>query len=313
MDRQLLLAKKETIYGTDAAPAAAQTLWAEQVNFAPAEGTRVTPDPAKPGVGPVADHTFGQYVTLGFQIPLIGSGTPGVAPKWGGIMKACGWTETVVEDTSVTYALMADPKAADSQTLKWRDGNRRIHLVKGWRGRVGLALTAGQRPMLVINGKGLHTVVTEAVADLAHADADFTGWLDAKPVASGTTTFALDSVTGLGIRELSFDQSDNVRFLDVPEQENVELIGARTFNAQLKTTTPGPTTLNYEQHWVDGDVVTWSMVHDSTPGNIATINGRCQILAPSYSRDNGDDVAAMNLKLVPSSLTTDDDLVIVLT
>jgi hypothetical protein len=309
MDRQLLLIKKEVTYGTDPTAAATNTIWAEDVEFKPSEGSRVTPNPAKPGVGPVADHVFGQYVDLAFKIPLIGSADPGEAPKWGPLMKACGWGETVVADTSVTYALMANPRAADSITAKWRDGNRRLHLAKGGRGRVGLQLSAGQRPMLVFNMKLLHTVVSQAGADLAHADADFSDWLDAKPVASGTTTFSLDSVSGLGLRELSFNQSDNVRFIDVPEQKNVELLGERTFTGNLKTTTPQPNTLNYEQLWVDGEVVTWSMVHDSN----VTINGRSQILAPAYSRDNGDDVVTAGLKLVPSSLTTDDDLAIVLT
>lgn len=312
MDLQLLLAKTEVTYGTDPVAVAANTILAEEPTFQ-LQGTRVTPAVAKPGVGPVADHTYGEHVVLGFKIPLVGGGVEGEAPLWGPIMLACGWDETIVADTSVTYSLAPNPKLADSMTMKWRDGNRRVHLVKGWRGRVGLELSAGKRPMLVFMGKGLHTVVTTAAAELAQADADFTGWNDCKPVASGTTTFALGGVTGLGIRELNFDQSDNVKFIDVPEQENVRLLGERAFTGKIKTTTPLPSTLNYEQKWVDGSVVTFAMVHGSTAGLIATINGRTQLIQPDYSREEGDDVASMDTKLVPSSLTTDDDLAIVLT
>lgn len=312
MDRQLLLAKKETTYGTDAVAAAIDTIWAEGVDFK-LTGQRVTPDPSKPGVGPVADHTYGEHCLVSFKIPLVGSGAAGTAPKWGPIMKACGWGETVVAATSVTYGLMANPRLADSLTLQWRDGNRRSHKVRGFRGRVGLELTAGQRPMLVITGKGLHEDVITAGAELAHADANFTGWLDSKPVAQGTTTFTLAGVSGLGLRELGFEQSDNVRFIDVPEQENVELVGERSFTGRLKITTPLASALNTETKWKAGAVDVWSMIHTMGAGKIVTINGRSQIIEPSYARENGDDVLSAGLKLVPSSLITDDDLSIVLT
>lgn len=313
MDRQLLLAKQEVTYGVDSTTAATNAIYAEDIQYRLA-GQRVTPNPAKPGVGPVADHTYGEHAEVTFKVPLAGSGVAGTAPKWGPLMKASGWGETLVADTSVTYALLADPlTASTSMTLKWRDGNRRVHLVTGFRASVSFELSAGQRPMLVFSGKGLHTVVSTAGAVLAHADADFTGWLDAKPVASGTTTFAYGGVSGLGLRELSFQQSDNVKFVDLPEQENVRHLGERVFTGSLKITCPLPSTLNLETKWVAGTVDTWSMVHGGTAGNICTVNGRSQLIDPMYERQDGDDVAGANLKLVPSSLTTDNDLALVLT
>jgi len=312
MDRQLLLGAAEVTYGTAVATTSAASIWAEDVDFKPT-GQRVTPNPAKPGVGPVADHTYGEHVTLSFKVPLVGSGVAGTAPKWGPTIKACGFSETVVAVTSVTYALRADPENSPSMTFRWRDGNKRLHLVKGWRGKVDFQLTAGQRPMLVFTGKGLHTDVAEAAGALAHADADFTGWIDAKPVASGTTTFAYAGVSGLGLREMNFQSSDNVKFVDLPEQENVRLLGERAFTGSLKITNPLPSVLNLETKWRQGTVDVWSMVHDSVAGRIATINGRCQLIDPTYAREEGDDVASANTKLVPSTLVADDDLAIVLT
>lgn len=311
MYRQLLIAKKETAYGTDAGPLAANTVWAENVSWK-VTGQRVSPNPAKPGVGPVQDWTYGEHVEMSFEIPLNGSGTPGTPPNWGFLMKACGWAETVVAATSVTYPLAFDPLAADSLTLVWRDGNRRLHKVLGFRGRVGLKLNAGERPMLVFTGKGLHVDVTTGAA-LAQADAVFTNWKDARPVAQGTTTFSLNSITGLGVRAFSIDQSDNVKFVDVPEQENVELRGERIFTGQGKITTPLASTLNLETLWKAATVVPYSVVHGSTPGQIVAVNGRGQVVDPSYAIENDFDVASFNLKHVPSSLVTDDDLAIVLT
>ncbi|MEW5687421.1 MAG: hypothetical protein AB1942_21095 [Pseudomonadota bacterium] len=315
MDRQLLLAKQEVTYGVDPTTAAIDTIWAENVTYEPT-GQRVTPKVAKPGSGAMADHTYGEHAVVSFEIPLAGSGVAGTAPKWGKILKACGWGETIVALTSVAYAPLADMTAAPSLTLRWRDGNRRVHLVTGWRGKVDLSLSAGQRPMLKFTGKGLHSLPTTAGAALAHADANFGGWLDSKPVSNGTTTFSFAGVSDLGIREFSLTQTDNPNFIDVPGQELVRLLGERVFTGSTKITTPLISTLSMEAKWVEGAVEAFSVVHGTVAGNICTVNGRTQIIDPRYARENagqgggegGDDVCSANLKCVPSSLTTDDEL-----
>lgn len=321
MDRQLLLAKQEVTYGLDPVAAAADTIWAENVRYEPT-GQRVTPDPAKPGVGAVADHTYGEYAMVSFEVPLVGSGTAGVAPKWGKLILASGWGETIVPDTSVTYGLLADPLTdSESLTLVWRDGNRRTHKVTGFRANASLRLSAGQRPMIAFTGKGIHSDVTEAIAPLAHADANFAGWLDSKPVANGATTFSFAGVDDLGIREFTVDQNDTVNFIDVPGQELVRHLGRREFTGQFKITCPLPSVLNLETKWRTGAVEAWSMVHDTAPGRIVTVNGRSQLIDPRYARENagqgggqgGDDVASASHRCVPSSLVADDELALVLT
>ena len=316
MDRQLLIAKKEVTYGTDVIPAAVDTVWAEDVTFKPT-GQRVTPNPAKPGVGPVADHTYGEHAAFSFKIPLAASGTLGVAPAFGPILKACGWDEAisaVVGSESVTYSLMANPVACDSLSILWREA-RRAHKMLGWRGRASVELGAGNRPMLACNGIGLFIPVV-AAAELVHADANFAAWKDAKPVSNGTTTMSFGGFSDLGVREFSFEQSDNVVFVDVPGQENVTLAGERTFTGKMKVTTPPIGTLNLEALWSAGTVSPFSLTHGvlQGAGNIVTVSGRAQVSdAPEYARDRGVDTTSCSLKLVPSSLTTDDDLVIVLT
>lgn len=317
MERQLLLAKVEATYGTDAAPLAVNSVWAEGVDYKPT-GERVTPDPAKPGVGPVADHTYGEHAVISWRIPLAASGEPGVPPAWGFMMEALGWIETIDAtegDESVTYSLMPNPTAgAKSLTLMWRDA-KRAHKVLGFRGRAGVELTPGQRPMLVITGKGIYVPVA-AGAELTHADANFAEWLDAKPVANGTTAMSFAGIANLGIREFSFEQSDNVVFTDLPGQEQVELAGARTFTGNMKVSTPEVGTLSLEGKWSNGDVEEFSVSHGLAQGagHIVTVNGRAQVSdAPTYARENGQDTAANPLKLVPSSLTTDDDLAIICT
>lgn len=309
MDRQLLLFKKEVTYGTDPGPVAANTLMAEAVKFA-LKGTKVTSDPSKPGVGGTPSQVYGEHAEITFEIPLAASGTAGTAPKWGPLALAAGWSQTLVAVTSATYALLDDPSASDSGTIIWRDA-KRTHKMLGCRGRMGIKAQAGQRPMLTFTFKGLYVPVTAGAA-LVAADATFTGWNDAKPIAQGRTTFSFGGVA-MPLRELTAEPSDNVIFTDLPHQENVQLLGERAYTGKIKATQPAIGTFNPETAWISRAQLTATLVHETVGGSIVTVTGQGQVGEPSYSRDSGEDVFEQSLDLLGSTLALSDDLIIVLT
>lgn len=309
MNRQALFAKKETTYGTAAALTAADVIHAENVRYTP-KGETVKGDPAKPGFGSIPGVVYGEHGELTFDVPLAGSGTAGVAPKWGVFMKAVGWTETVVADASVTYALGLPP-LADSLTFRWRDA-KRTHVLTGARGRVSLKVTKGQRLMLSFLFRGLHADPTASAAPTP-ADVTWTGWNDSLPVQQGRTTFSLDGVP-MTLRDLSIEAADNVRFTDVPHQENVELLGDIALSGKVKAGTPDLAVFNPETKWRTNAIVVGALVHEvGSPGRIVTINTRGQMGSPAYSRDDDQDVFESDFALVGSNLGTSDDIAIVLT
>lgn len=309
-DRQLLLAKQEVTPGTDAAPAAVDTVWVENVRFKP-EGSMVRGKPATPGQGQVAGHMVGQHGTVEFDVPLAASGTAGTAPKWGVLAKACGNAETVVAVTSVTYAPMADTSAAPSLTLQWNEG-RRKHVLTFSRGVMTLKGKAGDRPMLHFKFKGVITEVTTRAA-LVAGDADWTGWNDAKPWVQGRTvlTFAGQE---LPLYEFSLDHNDRAKFTDVPGQENVLLVGPREVSGSIKAGTPLPSTLNLETLANADTVSTLSIAHMvGQAGKIVTINARFQNELPDYVDEGGEDAFTAALGIIPSVVGGADDYSIVLT
>lgn len=308
-DRQLLLVKKEVTYGTAVVLAAADTIWAEGVRYTP-KGTKVESDPAKPGVGGTPSQVYGEHAEITFEVPLSASGTAGTAPKWGPLIKACGLGETVVPTTSVTYRLLDDPSASDSLTIGWREANRSHQLI-GARGKVGLKFAKGGRPMLVFTFRGLHQTVA-AGASLVAADANFTGWVDARPVAQGRTTFSL-SGQALPLRDLTLDANDNIKFVDLPHQENVRLLGPRSISGRVKCSMPPVATYNPETPWLSRANVAFSLVHNTTAGSIITVTGQGQMGEPSYARDDGDDTFEQAYDLIGSTLAASDDLIIALT
>lgn len=305
----LILAKKEVTYGLDPVPTATNVIWAENVRHR-LLGERVRGDPYKPGVAPVPGEIYGEAAEVVFEVPLAASGTAGTAPKWGPLPQACSFTETVVAVTSVTYARRPDPQASDSLTLIYRC-DRRSHKLTGARGRMGLKLVAGQRPMLTFTFVGLHTDVTTAARPV-QGDATWTGWVDSKPISKDRTTFSFNAVS-LAMRELTMEPSDNIVFNDLPNQENVQLLGALAFTGRLRASTPLPSALNLEALWKAGTILTTSLVHGATGGQIVTVNLKGQIDQPEYGEDRGEDVFTAPYGLNPSAIQLDDDISIVLT
>lgn len=63
----------------------------------------------------------GQLAALQFAVELKGSGTPGVPPIVGRALRACGFAETIVVGTSVSYALVNE--SLEQVTLWAKDGS----------------------------------------------------------------------------------------------------------------------------------------------------------------------------------------------
>ena len=139
-----LLAKTEVTYGTDPVPTGtANAMLSKGVTIAPHLGNRATRDLARSTFGAQSEINTGPYVTVSFGIEYAGSGTAGTAPKWGPLLLACGFSETVSAGVSVTYATVST--ALKPVTLYfYMDGQQ--HKVIGARGNVSFNLSRGQIP-----------------------------------------------------------------------------------------------------------------------------------------------------------------------
>lgn len=99
-----------------------------------------------------------QMATLSFKVEVRGSGAAGTAPALGKLLKACGFGETVVASTSVTYA----PTSASISSLTialYRDGIKKQ--MRGARGNVKYVGKAGEPGMLEFEFKGVYDGVSD--------------------------------------------------------------------------------------------------------------------------------------------------------
>jgi len=92
--KQLILVKSESTYGTDSSPAGTDALLVRSIDVTPLEADVVSRELIRPYLGN-SDQLLAQArVSISFQVELAGSGTGATAPRFGGLLKACGMAET---------------------------------------------------------------------------------------------------------------------------------------------------------------------------------------------------------------------------
>ena len=151
--KRLILIEEESTYGTDASPDGADAVLVRDLSIVPQQSDVVSRDLIRPYLGASEQLLANTRVECTFSVELAGSGTAGVAPRYGKALKACGFEETIVTDTSVTY----DPRSADfdSVTIHYNiDGVR--HKVTGARGTFSITANVGEIPTIDFTMTGIY-------------------------------------------------------------------------------------------------------------------------------------------------------------
>ncbi|MBZ4022197.1 hypothetical protein CKO11_06970 [Rhodobacter sp. TJ_12] len=207
-----MLHKIEATYGTDATPAAADALIATNISFTPYEATAATRDLMLPYMGNQGEILTAEYGKIEFDIEIAGAGAAGTVPKYGSILRACGFAEVVTAGTRVDYTIVEADQ--ESGTLYFNsDGVQ--HIFVGGRANVSLNLVPKQIPKFRFS----YTGMLGAVADVAMPTVAMTGWTTPDPVSAANTTLALHGYSGPA-ESLSIDLGNTVtpRFL-IGEEE----------------------------------------------------------------------------------------------
>lgn len=94
--RTVLLAKIESVYGTDPTPTgAANGILAYNVGLTPLEQILVNREVVRPFMGNFDQLAAAGYGMLEFEVELAGGGTAGAAPGYGPLLRACGLSQTL--------------------------------------------------------------------------------------------------------------------------------------------------------------------------------------------------------------------------
>lgn len=147
-----VLAKIETVYGTDAVPTGAADALLISNPTHSYTYNNAPRDNIKAFLGNDEELVGTRYATCGFDVELSGSGTAGTAPAWGKLLRACAMAETVSAGNRVEYNPIS--AAFESLTIYYhRDGV--LHKALGCMGTAEFKLEEGAIPKISFSFTGI--------------------------------------------------------------------------------------------------------------------------------------------------------------
>ncbi|WP_444919311.1 hypothetical protein ACJJID_00250 (plasmid) [Microbulbifer sp. CnH-101-G] len=140
--RELILAKIESAYGTDAAPTGADNaILIENLGWSFSGARMAERNPITPTLGKLQGVFAGTLMEMTFDVEIKGSGTAGTPPEMAPLLRACGLAETITATTSVAYQPASDTH--ESATLYFHEDGS-LYKLTGVRGTFSAALTTGE-------------------------------------------------------------------------------------------------------------------------------------------------------------------------
>lgn len=306
----VILAKKELTYATDAVPVGANAIAVRNLSITPQQAEFASRDLIRPYYGASESLPTAISVQVEFEVELQGSGAAGTAPGWAPCLRACGFSETIVEATSVTYAPVSS--AFESLSLIYSVGSetttRLQHKVTGARGTVSFQLNAKGIPVMKYRFQGLYSAVVDSAAALVP---DFSLFQTPSPANTvNTPTFTLHGVTS-PMSEFSLDIANTLVYRALIGGESVKLTdrkpgGSVTFEATSVATK------NWWEIAKNATLGALSLIHGSTAGKIVEISSaRVQLNNPQYKDESGVAMLSMGMAFIPSSAGNDEVSIIV--
>lgn len=297
--KRLLLAKIESTYGTDSTPAATDAILVSALEVQPLQLELKDRELILGYLGNTEMVVGQRLVSVSFDVEIAGSGTAGTAPKWSALMQACGFSETIVASTSVTYAPISS--AFKGVTLYFfADGVR--HKVTGCRGTWSMALETGEIPKISFSFTGIFNAPTDETqpsptfsnqADPVVVNSANTAPLQVHGYAACLSAFSLDLANETPFRQLA-GCTQQVMITDRKPEGEVTIeaptIAQKNFFSAASTQTAGQ----------------FSWVHGTTAGNIITFTApTCTLGSPEY--EDSDGVIMLKLPFMPQPTAAGND------
>lgn len=231
VNREVILAKIESSYGTDAVPVAAtDAMLVENISWSN-EGLRMNERPAvRASLGMLQNVFGGSMRTVSFDVEMKGSGTAGTPPEFDPLLRACAFGVANVALTSDTYEPVT--LAHESITIYYFQDGIRYNLL-GCRGTVSFNLETGAIPKMSFTFTGhlvgptdvalpsptVSAIVPEAILSGSFAIGGFSSVINALTMdISNTVAFPPDLNASDGYGEVQITARDVQGSFD-PEAE----------------------------------------------------------------------------------------------
>ena len=304
-NRQIVAAKIEVTEGT------AETLAAADANVQILEPAKWEPNISmfERNLLDVSLSSFKQIpgtrlATISCKVENKGSGTAGTAPALGKLLKACGFGETVVAVTSVTYAPVSALASIPTLTVAiYQDGVRKQ--LKGARGNVKYSAKNGEPGVFDFTFIGVYDAVTD------QALLTPTGVETTVPVALLSAVFSVASFAAF-VSTISFDMGNKLTprpDINTAAGYISTLLTSRmpkgSFDPELELVSAH----DWYGRWLAGTtgVLTWK--HPGTAGNISTFSVPvCQYIKINDGDRDGVALAPVEFLMARSAVGGNDEV-----
>jgi hypothetical protein len=299
--KRLILAKAESTYGTDSTPAGSDAVLVRDLSITPQQSETVDRQLIRPYLGASQQLLANTRVEVTFQVELAGSGTAGTAPRFGSILKACGFSETVVASTSVTYAPVSS--SFSSVTLYYNvDGV--LHKVTGCRGTFTINGTVGEIPYIEFTMTGIYNAPTDTAAPST------TYSNQASPLVfkqGNTSSFQLLSYAGC-LQSVELSIGNEVAYRELVNCTKEVLITNRAVTGTLMIEAVTIATKDYfAAALTDSTLGNLQFTHGTTAGNRVVISSSTiDIGDVSYDDSDGIQMLSIPVVAVPGSSGNDE-------
>jgi hypothetical protein len=289
-----ILAKIETVYGTDATPVGAtDALLTTNATLTPLNATPVSRALLLPYLGNQGVVLTGLYATLQFDVELAGSGAAGTAPAFGSLLRSSGFSEVLLATTSATYQPISDNFESSSIYFN-SDGVK--HVLLGARGTMTLSGVPKQIPKMTFTLTGLLGTIT----DTALPTVDVSHFQTPVPVSKADSTLTLQGWSAVA-ESLSIDVGNTVvpRFLIGDE---AILITDRNVTGTAVVEARALATIDWFGKAKARTRGALAFAHGTVAGNIVNINGPAvEIGQPTQGQTDGIINYSLPLSFVPSA------------
>ncbi len=312
----IVLAALEATYASAASLTGADAMLISNVSIKPLASRNVSRDLVRGYMGGSEQLVGPGNVEVTFTIELAGSGTATTPPKWGRLLQAMGFAQTVGA-ASVDYTPVSTFGASSSLTMRYHlDGL--LMQITGCRGTATIGMGVGERPELRCRFIGIYSAPTAT----ANPTPDYTAFRAPLAVTdTNTADLLLGAVTytaGTGViaggtaflsAGLQIDLGGNVTFQPLVGAERVlitqrEITGAVRFDL-------APADFVTAMAAVQANTLTAiGMTHGTAAGNTVGIYvPSVQRIDPAFEDLDNIALSAFSLRALP--VTGNDELRIV--
>tara|TARA_Y100001963_G_scaffold140090_1_gene206708 strand:- start:3266 stop:4201 length:936 start_codon:yes stop_codon:yes gene_type:complete len=299
--KRVILLELESSYGTDPTPTGADALQVSDLLIVPQSSDLVSRELIRPFLGASRQLLANTKVECSFSVEWSGSGAAGTAPRVGKALRACGFSETIAANTSVTYAPVSG--SFESATIYYNvDGV--LHKTTGCRGSFVLETEVGDLPKLNFTFTGIYIPPTDVA-------------LPAITYGQQSTPLVVKNGNTSGFQLLSYSGAMQALSIDAGiETEYMELVGGTKEVHLVNRATSGTVTLEavkmatkdyFAAALLDTSLGNLTLTHGTVAGNIVQFSSsNIDIGDVAYTETNGVVMAEIPFTAVPSTSGNDE-------